>query len=63
MLDKFSTDLDAKVKAGTSDLLSKAAKQFDPSDPTSPMAKHAAELDARQQKLPSRSIRTMPTCS
>ena len=51
VLDKFSTDLDAKVKAGTSELLAKAAKQFDPSDLTSPMAKHAAELDARQQKL------------
>ncbi len=51
VLDRFGTDLDAKVKSGTSDLLAKAAKQFDPSDPTSPMAKHAAELDARQQKL------------
>lgn len=51
VLDKFGTDLDAKVKASTSDLLTKAARQFDPSDPTSPMAKHAAELDARQQKL------------
>ena len=39
------------MKAGTSDLLTKAAKQFDPSDPTSPMAKHAADLGARQQKL------------
>lgn len=51
VLAKFGTDLDAKVKAGTSDLLTKAAKQFDPSDPTSPMAKHAADLGARQQKL------------
>ena len=51
VLDKFGTDLDAKVKAGTSDLLTKAAKQFDPSDPTSPMAKHTAELEAQQQKL------------
>lgn len=53
VLDKFGTELDAKVKAGTSDLLTKAAKQFDPSDPTSPMAKHAAELQAQQQKLTS----------
>jgi vacuolar-type H+-ATPase subunit E/Vma4 len=51
VLDKFGADLDAKVKAGTSELLTKAAKQFDPSDPTSPMAKHAADLAARQQKL------------
>jgi hypothetical protein len=51
VLDKFSTDLDAKVSAGTAELLTKAAKQFDPSDPTSPMAKHAAELTAHQAQL------------
>ncbi|MHA7650470.1 Fis family transcriptional regulator [Mycobacterium sp. ML4] len=51
VLDKFGADLDAKARTGTSELLAKAAKQFDPSDPTSPIAKHAAELDARQQKL------------
>jgi hypothetical protein len=51
VLDKFSTDLDAKVSAGTAELLIKAAKQFDPSDPTSPMAKHAAELAANQDQL------------
>jgi len=51
VLDKFGTDLDAKVKAGTEDLLTKAAKQFDPSDPSSPMAKHAAELGVRQKQL------------
>ncbi|MEU4803059.1 Fis family transcriptional regulator [Actinosynnema sp. NPDC023587] len=51
VLDKFSTDLDAKVSAGTAELLTKAAKQFDPSDPTSPMAKHAAGLTAHQEQL------------
>lgn len=51
VLDKFGVDLDAKVKVGTSDLHTKAAKQFDPSDPTSPMAKHTAELDAQQKRL------------
>lgn len=51
VLDKFGADLDAKVKVGTGDLLAKAAKQFDPSDPTSPMAKHAKALDAQQEKL------------
>ncbi|MFL6140437.1 MAG: Fis family transcriptional regulator [Labedaea sp.] len=51
VLDKFGADLDAKVRAGTADLLTKAAKQFDPSDPTSPMAKHAAELTAHQEQL------------
>jgi uncharacterized phage infection (PIP) family protein YhgE len=51
LLDKFSSELDTKVSAGTSDLLAKAAKQFDPTDPTSPMAKHAAELAFRQEQL------------
>jgi hypothetical protein len=51
LLNKFSTDLDAKVSAGTSELLAKAAKQFDPTDPTSPMAKHAAALSAHQEQL------------
>ncbi len=51
VLDKFGVDLDAKARAGAADLLQKAAKQFDPSDPTSPMAKHHAELAARQREL------------
>jgi len=37
----------------TTELLSKAARQFDPSDPTSPMAKHAAELSRQQDVLAS----------
>ena len=51
LLDKFSTELDTKVSAGASELLAKAAKQFDPTDPTSPMAKHMAALGARQEQL------------
>ena len=51
LLEKFSADLDTKVSAGTSELLAKAAKQFDPTDPTSPMAKHMAALGARQEQL------------
>ncbi|UXA10248.1 Fis family transcriptional regulator [Mycobacterium sp. SMC-8] len=51
LLDKFGTDLDAKSKASISEVLAKAVKQFDPSDPTSPMAKHSASLEARQQLL------------
>jgi hypothetical protein len=51
VLDKFGADLDVKVRETTSDLLSKAAKQFDPSDPSSPMAKHAAELTAQHDRL------------
>lgn len=51
VLDKFGSALDTKVNASTTELLTKAAKQFDPSDPTSPMAKHAADLGERQQQL------------
>ncbi len=51
LLDKFAIDLDSKVSRQTGELLDKAAKQFDPSDPTSPMAKHAAELASQQERL------------
>lgn len=51
LLEKFGTALDTRVTASASELLTKAAKQFDPADPTSPMAKHTAELNARQEKL------------
>lgn len=51
ILDKFGTTIDTTLKAGTTELITKAAKQFDPSDPTSPMAKHTAELDAQQKRL------------
>jgi hypothetical protein len=47
LLDKFGVGLDEKVRNSTEELLSKAARQFDPSDPTSPIAKHSAVLDAR----------------
>ena len=47
LLDKFGAGLDEKVRSSTEELLSKAAKQFDPSDPTSPIARHTAGLDAR----------------
>ncbi|MBB5808870.1 vacuolar-type H+-ATPase subunit E/Vma4 [Saccharothrix ecbatanensis] len=51
LLDEFGMKLDVKATAGTHELLTKAAKQFDPTDPTSPMAKHAAELRLRQEQL------------
>lgn len=53
ILDTFGKDLDAKVAKQTSELLGKAARQFDPADPTSPMAKHAAALTAQQESLAS----------
>ncbi|MCW2501706.1 MAG: transcriptional regulator, Fis family [Frankiales bacterium] len=51
LLATFATDLDAKVSRQTGELLAKAARQFDPSDPTSPMAKHSAALALQQQSL------------
>ena len=51
VIDRFEIDLNDRVRASTDELLAKAAKQFDPSDPTSPMAKHSAELTARQKEL------------
>ena len=51
MLEKFGHDLDARVAKQTSELYVKAAKQFDPDDPTSPIAKHARELEKQQQAL------------
>ena len=51
LLDKFGADLDAKSSASITEVLTKAVKQFDPTDPTSPMAKHTAGLEARQLQL------------
>ncbi len=51
LLDRFAIDLDTKVSRQTGELLEKAAKQFDPADPTSPMAKHAADLATQQAKF------------
>lgn len=50
-LEKFSTDLNAKAQMATSELIAKAVKQFDPNDPTSPIAKHTATLAAQQTSL------------
>lgn len=54
LLDKFAGELDAKVARQTGELLEKAARQFDPSDPTSPMAKHQVRVAAEQEKLAAR---------
>jgi hypothetical protein len=51
ILDRFSTMLDKNVQAGTSELIERAAKQLDPSDPTSPMAKHAAGIAEQQERF------------
>lgn len=49
LLGVFAKNLEAQVSVGTTELLEKAAKQFDPSNPTSPMAKHAAALATSQR--------------
>lgn len=51
LLDKFGADLDAKSSASITEVLTNAVKQFDPTDPTSPMAKHTASLETRQLQL------------
>lgn len=51
VLDKFSRALEQQVQTSTSELLTRAAKQLDPSDPTSPMAKHTATLAEQQERF------------
>lgn len=51
LLERFGTQLHENVRARTTELIEKAAKQFDPSDPTSPMAKHTAAIAAEQSRL------------
>lgn len=51
LLEKFGRELDTRVIKQTNELLTTAARQFDPSDPTSPMAKHAQELKQQQESL------------
>ncbi|MXP21536.1 Fis family transcriptional regulator [Gordonia sp. HNM0687] len=51
LLEQFAANLDKRAAANTTELLTKAAKQFDPNDPASPMAKHSAELTKRQESL------------
>lgn len=51
ILDKFGAALSEKSRAVAAELTTHAAKQFDPSDPTSPISKHTAELTTRQREL------------
>ena len=52
VLDRFGTQLDARVATSTETLVEKVARQFDPADPTSPMAKHTASLTQQQERSP-----------
>jgi len=51
LLDTFGAGLETRLRTTTGELLDRAARQFDPADPTSPMAKHASALTAEQEKL------------
>ncbi len=51
VLKQFSADLTMKAAVGTQELITTATKQFDLNDPTSPIAKHTAALDARQLQM------------
>ena len=51
LLATFSTNLNDRVGRQTTELIANAARQFDPSDPTSPMAKHNAGLKEQQTLL------------
>ncbi|PPJ29403.1 Fis family transcriptional regulator [Nocardia nova] len=51
VLEQFSAELSMKAAAGTQELIATATKQFDLNDPTSPIAKHTAALDARQHQM------------
>ncbi|WP_342802099.1 Fis family transcriptional regulator [Nocardia sp. No.11] len=51
VLEQFSAELSMKAAAGTQELIATATKQFDLNDPTSPIAKHTAALDARQLQM------------
>ena len=51
LLDTFGRDMNERVAKQTGELLEKAVRQFDTSDPTSPMAKHAKGLREQQDAL------------
>lgn len=51
LLEKFGVELNKTVSQGTSALIEKTARQFDPADPTSPVAKHNAAIAADQKRL------------
>ncbi len=51
VLDRFGAALEKQVQSGANELFMRATKQLDPSDPTSPMARHAAALAEQQEKF------------
>ncbi|MDX6254083.1 MAG: hypothetical protein QOJ11_417 [Frankiales bacterium] len=51
LLEQFGGKLDRRIAEQTDSLLARAARQFDPSDPTSPVAKHTRALQDQQEAL------------
>lgn len=51
VLDRFSRDLESQAAQQTGELFTKAARQLDPADPTSPMAQQARLLTEQHQRL------------
>ncbi len=51
VLATFGRDLDDRAAKQTTELIGKVIRQFDPADPTSPMAKHNQELSRQQLSL------------
>jgi hypothetical protein len=51
VLDSFGKDVQARSATQIDEVIRKAAKAFDPTDPDSPMAKHQAALQARHDEL------------
>lgn len=51
LLDTFGRTLQERASAQTGELIDKVTRQFDPSDPTSPLSKQSAELAKQQAAL------------
>jgi len=51
VIERFGRELEARTSQQTGELIAKAARQLDPTDPTSPMAQQARTLAEQQQRL------------
>lgn len=51
VVERFGRDLEVRSAAQTSELIARAARQFDAADPASPVAQHARSLAEQQRRL------------
>lgn len=51
VIERFGRELESRTSQQTGELIAKAARQLDPTDPTSPMAQQARTLAEQQQRL------------